>query len=232
MADPRYWLGFHLTKGIGPARLERLLAYFGDLGEAWEADPRELERAGLGEALRESLAATRREYDLDRELARLERAGVTLLTWDDGRYPQRLRQIAGAPPVLYVKGELTAADELALAVVGTRRATSYGREVTARLAGELAEAGLDIIGISPDPPENLLRFREKENLGITLVSDPDKEVLRAYGAYGPKKLYGKEIIGVIRSTFVVDAEGRIEKAAYNVKATGHVAKLRRELGLG
>ncbi|HEX2075059.1 MAG TPA: thioredoxin-dependent thiol peroxidase [Geodermatophilus sp.] len=99
-------------------------------------------------------------------------------------------------------------------------------------AGELAEAGLDIIGISPDPPEKLLRFREKENLGITLVSDPDKEVLRAYGAYGPKKLYGKEIIGVIRSTFIVDAEGRIEKAAYNVKATGHVAKLRKELGLG
>ncbi len=99
-------------------------------------------------------------------------------------------------------------------------------------AGELAEAGLDIIGVSPDPPEKLLRFREKENLGITLVSDPDKEVLRAYGAYGPKKLYGKEIIGVIRSTFIVDAEGRIEKAAYNVKATGHVAKLRKELGLG
>jgi peroxiredoxin Q/BCP len=99
-------------------------------------------------------------------------------------------------------------------------------------AGELAEAGLDIIGISPDPPEKLLRFREKENLGITLVSDPDKQVLQAYGAYGPKKLYGKEVVGVIRSTFVVDAEGRIEKAAYNVKATGHVAKLRRELGLG
>ncbi|TFV85986.1 thioredoxin-dependent thiol peroxidase [Blastococcus sp. CT_GayMR16] len=99
-------------------------------------------------------------------------------------------------------------------------------------AGELAEAGLDIIGISPDQPEKLLRFRDKEKLDITLVSDPDKKVLQAYGAYGPKKLYGKEVIGVIRSTFVVDAEGRIESAAYNVKATGHVAKLRRDLGLG
>src|SRR6476661_9262578 len=99
-------------------------------------------------------------------------------------------------------------------------------------AGELAEAGLDIIGISPDAPEKLLRFREKENLGITLVSDPDKSVLQAYGAYGPKKLYGKEVVGVIRSTFVIDAEGRIERVAYNVKATGHVAKLRRDLGLG
>ena len=98
-------------------------------------------------------------------------------------------------------------------------------------AGELAEAGLDIIGISPDAPEKLLRFRDKEQLDITLLSDPDKTVLQAYGAYGPKKLYGKEVIGVIRSTFIVDAEGRIEKASYNVKATGHVAKLRRDLGL-
>jgi len=99
-------------------------------------------------------------------------------------------------------------------------------------AGDLAEAGLDIIGISPDEPEKLLRFRDKEQLTITLVSDPDKQVLQAYGAYGTKKLYGKEVVGVIRSTFVVDADGRIESAAYNVKATGHVAKLRRELGLG
>ena len=99
-------------------------------------------------------------------------------------------------------------------------------------AGELAQAGLDIIGISPDPPGKLQRFREKENLGITLVSDEDKSVLSAYGAYGPKKLYGKEVVGVIRSTFVVDAEGHIEKAQYNVKATGHVAKLRKDLGLG
>jgi thioredoxin-dependent peroxiredoxin len=98
-------------------------------------------------------------------------------------------------------------------------------------AGDLAEAGLDIIGISPDEPEKLLRFRDQENLAITLVSDPDKQVLTAYGAYGPKKQYGKEVIGVIRSTFIVDAEGRIERAAYNVKATGHVAKLRRDLGL-
>jgi peroxiredoxin Q/BCP len=98
-------------------------------------------------------------------------------------------------------------------------------------AGDLAEAGLDIIGISPDEPAKLLRFREKEDLGITLVSDPQKTALQAYGAYGPKKLYGKEVVGVIRSTFIVDAEGRIEQASYNVKATGHVAKLMRDLGI-
>ena len=98
-------------------------------------------------------------------------------------------------------------------------------------AGDLAEAGLDILGISPDTPDKLLRFREQEGLNITLLSDPDKTVLAAYGAFGPKKLYGKEVVGVIRSTFVIDAEGRIERASYNVKATGHVAKLRRDLGL-
>lgn len=98
-------------------------------------------------------------------------------------------------------------------------------------AGEFAEAGLDIIGISPDAPEKLSRFREQEGLSITLLSDPDKQVLQAYGAYGPKKLYGKDVVGVIRSTFVIGADGRVEKAGYNVKATGHVAKLRRDLGL-
>jgi peroxiredoxin Q/BCP len=77
-------------------------------------------------------------------------------------------------------------------------------------AGDLAEAGLDIIGISPDAPEKLQRFREQEHLGITLLSDPDKRVLAAYGAFGPRKLYGKDVVGVIRSTFVVDAEGRVE----------------------
>ena len=88
-----------------------------------------------------------------------------------------------------------------------------------------------MLGISPDKPEKLAKFREKEGLTITLLSDPDKAVMSAYGAFGEKKLYGKVVQGVIRSTFVVDEEGTIEVAQYNVKATGHVAKLRRDLGL-
>jgi thioredoxin-dependent peroxiredoxin len=95
----------------------------------------------------------------------------------------------------------------------------------------LRAAGLGVVGISPDPPAKLAKFREKEGLTITLLSDPEREVLRAWGAFGEKKMYGKTVEGVIRSTFVVDAEGRIELAQYNVKATGHVAKLRRDLGL-
>jgi thioredoxin-dependent peroxiredoxin len=91
--------------------------------------------------------------------------------------------------------------------------------------------GYDVLGISPDSPAKLAKFREKDGLTITLLSDPDKSVLNAYGAFGEKKLYGKTIEGVLRSTFVVDEEGRIALAQYNVKASGHVAKLRRDLGI-
>ena len=91
--------------------------------------------------------------------------------------------------------------------------------------------GYTVLGISPDKPEKLAKFRERDGLTIALLSDPDKNVLTAWGAFGEKKLYGKVVQGVIRSTFVVDAEGKIELAQYNVKATGHVAKLRRDLGI-
>jgi peroxiredoxin Q/BCP len=95
----------------------------------------------------------------------------------------------------------------------------------------LRGAGYEVLGISPDAPAKLARFREKDGLTIRLLSDPDKSVMTAYGAFGEKKLYGKVVNGVIRSTFVVDEDGRIELAQYNVKATGHVAKLRRDLAL-
>jgi peroxiredoxin Q/BCP len=93
----------------------------------------------------------------------------------------------------------------------------------------LADAGYDVLGISPDKPEKLDKFREKESLKITLLSDPDKSTLTAYGAFGEKTMYGKKVTGVIRSTFVVDEDGKIEHAWYNVRATGHVAKLLKDL---
>jgi peroxiredoxin Q/BCP len=95
----------------------------------------------------------------------------------------------------------------------------------------LRGAGFEVLGISPDQPAKLAEFRERDHLGITLLSDPERTALTAYGAYGEKKLYGKTVQGVIRSTFVVDEEGRVELAQYNVKASGHVAKLRRDLGM-
>ena len=95
----------------------------------------------------------------------------------------------------------------------------------------LKAAGYEVLGISPDAPAKLAKFREKDGLTITLLSDADKAVMESYGAFGEKKLYGKVVQGVIRSTFVVDEDGTVALAQYNVKATGHVAKLRRDLGL-
>ena len=95
----------------------------------------------------------------------------------------------------------------------------------------LKGAGYEVVGISPDKPAKLAKFRERDSLTITLASDEDKSVMNAYGAYGEKKLYGKPVVGVIRSTIVVDEEGLVSLAQYNVKATGHVSKLRRDLGI-
>ena len=95
----------------------------------------------------------------------------------------------------------------------------------------LQSAGYDVLGISPDAPAKLAKFRERDSLSITLLSDTDRSVMKAYSAFGEKLLYGKTVEGVIRSTFVVDEDGTIALAQYNVKATGHVAKLRRDLGL-
>jgi peroxiredoxin Q/BCP len=96
---------------------------------------------------------------------------------------------------------------------------------------ELNEAGLDVVGISPDKPAKLAKFRDAEALTFPLLSDPDRAVLTAWGAYGEKSMYGKTVQGVIRSTFVVDEKGKIAVAQYNIKATGHVAKLRRDLSV-
>jgi thioredoxin-dependent peroxiredoxin len=108
----------------------------------------------------------------------------------------------------------------------TKEACDF-RDSLAALGG----SGIDVVGISPDTPAKLARFREVEHLTFPLLSDPSRSVLEAYGAYGEKTLYGKKITGVIRSTFVVGADGRIEQALYNVKATGHVAALRKKLSV-
>ncbi|HEY0932164.1 MAG TPA: thioredoxin-dependent thiol peroxidase [Trebonia sp.] len=94
---------------------------------------------------------------------------------------------------------------------------------------ELNAEGVAVLGISPDAPAKLAKFRDKEQLTFPLLSDPDKTALIAYGAYGPKMNYGKPVLGVIRSTFVIDTDGKIEKALYGVKATGHVDRLRKDL---
>jgi peroxiredoxin Q/BCP len=96
---------------------------------------------------------------------------------------------------------------------------------------DLAAAGVAVVGISPDKEPKLAKFRDRDELTFPLLSDPETKVLQAYGAYGEKKLYGKTTVGVIRSTFLIDADGKIEKAYYNVKATGHVGRLRTDLDI-
>ncbi|WP_067539338.1 thioredoxin-dependent thiol peroxidase [Nocardia crassostreae] len=108
----------------------------------------------------------------------------------------------------------------------TKQACDF-RDSLAALNG----AGIDVLGISPDKPAKLAKFRDNEQLTFELLSDPDKEVLLAYGAFGEKTMYGKTVTGVIRSTFLIDENGKVEVAQYNVRATGHVAKLRRELSV-
>ncbi|MFD1540272.1 thioredoxin-dependent thiol peroxidase [Nonomuraea guangzhouensis] len=97
--------------------------------------------------------------------------------------------------------------------------------------GQLTAEGFVVLGVSKDKPAKLVKFAERDSLNFPLLADPELDVHKAYGAYGPKKLYGKEVVGVIRSTFVIDADGKIEQALYNVKATGHVASLKKKLGL-
>ncbi len=95
----------------------------------------------------------------------------------------------------------------------------------------LAAAGFAVLGVSPDKPEKLAKFRDRDAITFPLLADPERSTLQAYGAFGEKTMYGKKVTGVIRSTFVVDEQGMVERAQYNVRATGHVAKLRRDLGL-
>jgi DNA processing protein len=142
--DPRYWLGFGRTPFIGPARIARLLDRFGDLEPAWKAPASEL-RHVLDERSLESLLRTRAALDLDRELERIDGLGISIVTRADPAYPRLLAEIPAPPPVLFLKGELRPDDDLAVAVVGTRRLTSYGREVAARIAGELAANGVTIV---------------------------------------------------------------------------------------
>jgi len=143
--DKRYWIGFTLVRGIGAVRLQALIAHFGDLALAWQAPPDELRAAGLGPALVERLAQVRASVDLDRVWAQITAQGIQALTWQDEAYPPRLKEIDQPPPVLYVRGELLPEDAWAVAVVGTRRVTAYGRQVAEEISFYLAQNGVTVI---------------------------------------------------------------------------------------
>ena len=143
--DKRFWVGFNVIKGIGAVRLQALRDHFGDLEVAWQAHPDALQSAGLGAKLTERLVQVRSKLNLDSFIQHILEQGITILTWDDEQYPSRLKEIDQPPPVLYVKGSFFKEDTWAVAVVGTRRVSAYGRQVTEEIASYLAANGVTVV---------------------------------------------------------------------------------------
>ena len=146
LIDPKaYWVGFNFVKGIGAARLRALIQHFGSVETAWNASTEEIRAAGLGPKLTEALNQVRAGVSLELIWERLLDLGIQVLTWEDETYPTRLKEIDQPPPVLYLRGELQPEDEWAVAIVGTRGITAYGRQVTAEITSVLARRGVTVI---------------------------------------------------------------------------------------
>jgi len=143
--DIKYWVGFSLVPGIGRVKLTQLENYFGNLEDAWQAAPTELKHAGLDRSSINAITSWRAKISLEAEMEKLSRYSVKVLTWHDPDYPSRLKEIYDYPPVLYVRGSLLPEDEWCLAVVGTRRATVYGRQVTEEMVADLAQSRITIV---------------------------------------------------------------------------------------
>ncbi len=145
MDDKKYWVGFNLIKGISAVRMQALINHFDDLESAWKAAPADLGAAGLRLKLIERIIQAREQVDLEKVWGRIESQGIKILTWKDEVYPQRLKEIEQPPPVLYVRGDYLLDDLFAVAIVGTRRVTPYGRQITEELSSYLASNGITVI---------------------------------------------------------------------------------------
>ena len=145
MEELKYWVGFSLIPGVGRARFALLEGYFGSLERAWLSSPAELRAAGLDSRTVSAVGVFRLRIDLDREMERLHRHRVAALTWRDPAYPRRLQEVDDRPPLLYVRGRLEEEDEWAVAVVGTRRATVYGKQAAETIAADLARNRVTVV---------------------------------------------------------------------------------------
>ncbi len=145
MDDKQYWVAFNLVRGIGAVRLQALIDHFGDAAAAWRGDPEELHEAGLSGKVLDRLLEMRGSLDPEKLWERIVAQGIHIITWQDETYPRRLKEIDQPPPVLYVRGALLPEDDFAVAIVGTRRISPYGRQVTEELAEFLAANGITII---------------------------------------------------------------------------------------
>src|SRR4051812_31892676 len=144
-AERDYWLALTRVVGIGPARFQRLVAHFGSAERAWRADATALLRAGIDARSAQALVALRQRLDPAREADALPARGIRAVTLDEADHPPPLRTIADPPPVLFIRGEVATADEWAIAIVGTRRASAYGRQVAEQVASGLAAAGVTVV---------------------------------------------------------------------------------------
>ena len=146
MTDPRYfWVGFNLVKGVGAARFRLLLDAFGDAEQAWQAPAQALRQAGLSSRIVEALQKVRASDLLERTWQQIQSQGIQVLTWEQAAYPRLLKEIEQPPPVLYARGEVTEDDDWAVAIVGTRRLTAYGRQVAEDLAAAMARNGISVV---------------------------------------------------------------------------------------
>ena len=141
----KYWIGFSFIPGIGRVRLGQLENYFGNLEAAWNAPSAELKKAHLDESIVRAATTWRPRLSLDEEMEKMKHQGVKALTWHDDKYPARLKEIYDYPPILYLKGEILPEDEWCLAIVGTRLATAYGRQVTEEIATDLAHNKITVV---------------------------------------------------------------------------------------
>lgn len=139
------WVGFNLVKGIGPIRLHALVSAFGDIQAAWQAAPAQLEEAGLQRKLVGAMLEIRSSGLLENTLKKIEDLGIQVLTWEDPGYPARLKEIEQSPPVLYCLGSITEQDRWAVAVVGTRKVSTYGKQVTREIVNFLSQNGITIV---------------------------------------------------------------------------------------
>ena len=235
MSDIRYWIGFQLVPGIGPVRLRTLLDHFTDLETAWHASAVSLRASGLNQGAVEKLLYLRSRIDLDSELERLQQLGIGVVTWESPDYPRLLREIDQPPALLYVRGSLLPADEFAVAVVGTRNATGYGKTIAERLAGGLAENGVTVVSGLARGVDGLAHQAAIEaggrtiavlGSGVDIIYPPEHrrlaERIKEHGAivsdYAPgTKPDGinfpprnRIISGLSRATIVIEAGGREE----------------------
>jgi DNA processing protein len=203
--DLKYWLGFNKTKGIGPAKIRALIDHFGSLAEAWNANELQLQRIGIDRRTVQSFVSTREEIDLDGEMARVEAAGIDILVWDSPDYPRYLKDIPAPPPVLYVNGDLNEIDQWAVAVVGTRRFTTYGRQITQEIVSGLVRSEVTIIsglarGIDAIAHKTALEMGGRTiavlGSGVDNIYPPENRALAAQIAKGNGAVISEYALGV------------------------------------